>query len=176
MQVVHSVRGRAPITFSPNASNLVSVVTEKLVPKYTQIMEYYREFVHDILVADLPDLHPLRDPLLTSDEQFQLGEDIFWDFSVVRLIEQEQLSLDLYSEIVWVNEGQTLYMPAGYVHGSGPHPASYGYSIRCHIYLTPNGIPEVRDGQGSIYDMRGDRMLAPILRYFPVSDPRRINM
>ena len=176
MQAVHGTRGRFPITFSPTASNLISFVTEKLVPKYPEIMTYYKEIIHERLLEEVPALHPLRDPLLTSEEKIQLGEDIFWDFSVTRLIAQEKLSVDLYSEIVWVNEGQTLYMPPGYVHGSGPHPVSYGYSIRFHMYLTPDGIPEMRDGQGNIYDMRGDRMLAPVLRYFPVSDSRRFNM
>jgi hypothetical protein len=174
---VQGLRGRFPITFSPNASNLITAVNVQLVPKRSQIMEYYKDYVHDKFVREVPETHPLLDPLLTPEQQFRLGEDIYWDYLVQRLVTSQKLSLDLYSEIVWVNAGQILYMPPGYVHASGPHPVSYGYSIRSHMYLTPADIPEQRDGQGSIYDMRGDRILAPVVRYFPTSPTvRRINL
>jgi hypothetical protein len=143
-QYVHGLVGRFPIALSSSASDIVHAIRDVLVPKYHQLTMYYASFVHPMLILALPEDHPMRNPSLTPDMQIRMGEDLFWDYSVTRLIELKELPLDLYSEIVWVTGNQLLYMPQGYVHSSGPHPISFGYSIRSHVYLTPRDILQTR--------------------------------
>ncbi len=57
-------------------------------------------------------------------------------------------------------------MPYFFLHSSGRHPVSRGYSIRAHINISAELEVNEERNAGNIYDFRGDRKLAPILAYF----------
>ena len=170
------MRGRFPIAISQRASRLAEFLTEELVSLWEPMQRYYTEEVHSRLLRELPTDHPLLASHLNEAQRLDLGMDHYWDYMCDRTIREHKFSLDLYEEVVWVQEKQLLYMPPYFFHGSGPHPLSYGYSIRAHVYLTPENAGAAAEGQGNVYDFRGDRQFAPLARYFPARTTARMDM
>jgi hypothetical protein len=178
-QIVFGMRGRFVIALNPRASELARFIMEELIPFWTQMRSYYTSTVHDRLLAqikrNLPH-HPMLDPQLTHAQRLDLGMDHYWDYICDRFIRRRGFSLQLYSELVWVCEQELLYLPPFFVHSSGPHPSTDGYSIRGHIYIPSKMAGVAAEGQGKVYDIRGDRQMAPLARYFPAGASARLDM
>jgi hypothetical protein len=175
-QIVIGLRGRFPITLCPHASQLAQLLLDELIPHWKAMQRYYEKEVHEKFVSGLPEGHPMRWPHLSKSEQLDLGMDHYWDYVCDRTIRQRGLPLDMYEETIIVQEAQLLYLPPSFFHSSGPHPFELGYSIRAHAYLTPDNAGAGAQGQGKVYDFRGDRQMAPLARFFPASTSARMNM
>lgn len=175
-QIVFGMRGKFVIALSPRASKLARCITEELIPFWTQMRAYYESTVHARLLAQIREHHPMLDSQWTDAQRLDLGMDHYWDYICARFISRRGFSLQLYSELVWVSEQELLYLPPFFVHSSGPHPLTDGYSIRGHIYIPSKMGGMAAEGQGKVYDIRGDRQMAPLARYFPAGASDRLDM
>lgn len=173
------MQGECVIAISPGASELARCITEELLPYYSLVRDYYEDSVHSTFlaqVAQVSETHSILKPQLNDSQRMDLGMDHYWDFLCDRFIRSRGFSLQLHSELVWVPKLKLLYLPRFCVHSSGPHPASRGYSIRGHIYIPPETAGMAAQGQGKVYDIRGDRQMLPLARYFPARTLDRMDM
>ena len=175
-QLVYTIRGECVIAISPRATMIARFITEELIPLYQLVRAYYERSVHTIFLAQVRLDHTVLLPQWTDAQRLDIGFDHYWDYICDRCIRARGFSVELYSELVWVPRQKVLYLPSFEIHSSGPHPVSRGYSIRGHIYVPPEAAGVAANGRGLVFDLRGDRQLAPISRYLPAGSSDRMDM
>jgi hypothetical protein len=108
-----------------------------------------------------------------KEQLILLGQDTYWAYLVHRELMRVRLVADEWTMTeVDVPERTGVMIPHYMWHGGGDHFASDGPSLRVHVYGTGRELHHGERVEGTIYDVRADRQLFPLMRYFPAGGDR----
>lgn len=143
-------------------------VMHYMSPWYDDAMRYFEEKVFDdYLQVGVEKGSTLYDRKWPKDKILEHGKDRFWGYLVHRELIRKGIKLSAWEEEeIEVLEGGGVIVPYYMWHGGGVHLLSDDDSIRMHIYVNNRDVISGQRMEGKIYDARGDKVVAPLMRYF----------